>query len=137
MRIGGGSERSFVIVLPTRGERSHIASEGRRGTLNSLAEQPTFAERYGAARRNRPRERQRAPRVAKGPSVRLVVMRVKRLVTWTFSCLEVRRNAPVRAASSASTCYRWTIEFRSRARRRRAQLRRSCSVAEGSGRTPP
>src|SRR5215212_6958115 len=104
MRIGGGSERSFVIVMPTRGERSHIASEDHRATLNSVAEQQTFAERDGAARRNRRRERQRAPREARGPWVCSVEMRVKPPVTWTFACLAVRTNAQVRAASSASTC---------------------------------
>lgn len=69
MRIGGGSDRSFGIVAPTRGERSPNASEHPDTTLNSLAEQPTFADRDGAARPNRTPERRRAPRSAKGPSV--------------------------------------------------------------------
>jgi len=63
MRIGGGgSDRSFGIVVPTRGERSPNASERRVAPLNAPAEQPTFADLVGAARPNRPPTRRRAPR---------------------------------------------------------------------------
>ena len=62
MRIGGGSESSFGIVAPTRGERSLNASEPPPTPLNVPAEQPTFADLDGAARPNRPKKRRRAPR---------------------------------------------------------------------------
>ena len=47
MRIGGGSERSFGIVGPTRGERSPNASVHVRGALTRRAEQQTNARGEG------------------------------------------------------------------------------------------
>jgi hypothetical protein len=66
MRIGGGSERSFGIVAPTRGERSLNASEPLPTPLNLAAEQPTFADPVGAARPNRPWNTDEAPAVPRG-----------------------------------------------------------------------
>ena len=53
------------------------------------------------------------------------------------ACRAGRRSGRARAASSTSTCCRWTVSSRTPARRRRARPSRSCWVAEGSGRTPP
>ena len=47
MRIGGGSEDSFAIVCPTRGERSPKPSVRVRGALTLRAAQPTNARREG------------------------------------------------------------------------------------------
>ena len=48
MRIGGGgSDRLFGIVVPTRGERSPNASERSWAPLNAAAEQPTNARGEG------------------------------------------------------------------------------------------
>ena len=62
MRIGGGSEGSFGIVCPTRGERSLLPSVQVRGALTLRAAQPTNARGEG------PTDLAAIPRMQTGPS---------------------------------------------------------------------